>query len=66
MDSDGEREDDEERLNSLFKSTQQQTYSCTVCPEEETDDPMQSVSCPRARVTRMVIKTFFLKDNAVD
>lgn len=57
MDSDGEREDDEERRNSLFESTQQQqTYTCTACPGDETDGPRLIVPCPRARVTRMVVK----------
>uniref|UniRef100_A0A8D2ZTK0 Rho/rac guanine nucleotide exchange factor (GEF) 18b n=1 Tax=Scophthalmus maximus TaxID=52904 RepID=A0A8D2ZTK0_SCOMX len=50
-DSDGEREDDEERQNSLFESTQQQ--SCTACPVEERDDPRRRGPCPRARVTSM-------------
>ncbi|XP_056234200.1 rho guanine nucleotide exchange factor 18 isoform X2 [Seriola aureovittata] len=45
MDSDGEREDDEE--------SHQQTYSCTACPEDETDGPRMRFPCPRARVTSM-------------
>ncbi|KAM7388212.1 hypothetical protein PAMP_024404 [Pampus punctatissimus] len=54
MDSDGEREDDdEERQNSLFQSNQQQRYSCTACPEQEPDGPRQRDSCHRARVTSM-------------
>ncbi|XP_049443520.1 rho guanine nucleotide exchange factor 18 isoform X2 [Epinephelus fuscoguttatus] len=55
MDSDGEREDDdeEEGQKSLFQSTQQQTYSCTAYPEDETDGPRLKVPCPRARVTSM-------------
>nr|XP_019936690.1 PREDICTED: rho guanine nucleotide exchange factor 18-like isoform X1 [Paralichthys olivaceus] len=51
MDSDGERDDDEERQNSLFQPTQQQ--SCTNCPVEEIDEPSPRVPCPRARVTSM-------------
>ncbi|XP_070764989.1 rho guanine nucleotide exchange factor 18 [Enoplosus armatus] len=43
VDSDGEREDDEER----------QSDSCTACPGEEMDSPRLRVPCPRARVTRM-------------
>ncbi|XP_044056209.1 rho guanine nucleotide exchange factor 18 isoform X2 [Siniperca chuatsi] len=43
MDSDGEREDDEER----------QSDSCTACPGEVTDGPRLRVPCPRARVTSM-------------
>ncbi|XP_076582434.1 rho guanine nucleotide exchange factor 18 isoform X2 [Chaetodon auriga] len=53
MDSDGEREDEEEGPKSLFQSTQQQTHSCTACPGDETDGPMLRVPCPRARVTSM-------------
>ncbi|XP_039984340.1 rho guanine nucleotide exchange factor 18 isoform X2 [Xiphias gladius] len=53
MDSDGEREDDEERQNSVFQPTQQQTYSCTAFPQEETDGPRLRVPCPRSRVTSM-------------
>ncbi|XP_051232524.1 rho guanine nucleotide exchange factor 18 isoform X1 [Dicentrarchus labrax] len=52
MDSDGERDDDEEGQKSLFQSTQQQTYSCTACPGDETDGP-RLIPCPRARVTSM-------------
>lgn len=66
-DSDGEREDDEERQNSLFESTQQQ--SCTACPVEERDDPRRRGPCPRARVTSMVITDsdiLYLKYKAVD
>ncbi|XP_070687927.1 rho guanine nucleotide exchange factor 18 [Pempheris klunzingeri] len=44
MDSDGEREDDEERQKSLLQS---------ACPEEETDGPRPRLPCPRARVTSM-------------
>ncbi|XP_053286158.1 rho guanine nucleotide exchange factor 18 isoform X2 [Pleuronectes platessa] len=47
-DSDGERDDDEERQNSLFQSTGDQ--SCTNCPEEETGPRFP---CPRARLTSM-------------
>ncbi|XP_058493993.1 rho guanine nucleotide exchange factor 18 isoform X3 [Solea solea] len=53
MNSDGEREDDEERQNSLFQSTQQQTYNCTACPVDETDSPWVRVPRPRASVTQM-------------
>ncbi|XP_028442929.1 rho guanine nucleotide exchange factor 18 isoform X2 [Perca flavescens] len=52
MDSDGEGEDDEEGQKCLFQSTQQ-TYSCTACPGEKTDDSRLTVPCPRARVTSM-------------
>ncbi|KAK2835510.1 hypothetical protein Q5P01_015994 [Channa striata] len=52
MDSDGER-DDEERQNSLFLSTQQDTSSCTACPDDETDGPILRMPCPRARVTSL-------------
>ncbi|XP_040896037.1 rho guanine nucleotide exchange factor 18 isoform X2 [Toxotes jaculatrix] len=45
MDSDGEREDDEDG--------QEQIYSFTACPGEETDGPRLKVTCPRARVTSM-------------
>ncbi|TNN89326.1 hypothetical protein EYF80_000614 [Liparis tanakae] len=44
MDSDGEREDDEEG---------QQTSSCTACPGEKTDGSRLRAPCPRARVTSM-------------
>lgn len=38
MDSDGDRDDDEERLNSLFKSTQGAVSStCMLCPADEMD-----------------------------
>ncbi|XP_075944102.1 rho guanine nucleotide exchange factor 18 [Anarhichas minor] len=53
MDSDGEREDDEEGEKGLFQSTQPQTSSCTACPGEETDDSRLRFPCPRARVTSM-------------
>ncbi|KAA8589612.1 hypothetical protein FQN60_012977 [Etheostoma spectabile] len=52
MDSDGEGEDDEEGQKCLFQSTQQ-TYSCTACPGEKTDDSRLRLPCPRARVTSM-------------
>ncbi|XP_037625436.1 rho guanine nucleotide exchange factor 18 isoform X2 [Sebastes umbrosus] len=48
MDSDGEREDDEEG-----QSSQQQDYSCTDCPGDETDGSRLRVPCPRSRVTSM-------------
>ncbi|XP_069006634.1 rho guanine nucleotide exchange factor 18 [Embiotoca jacksoni] len=35
MDSDGEREEEEEHCDSLFKSTQLQNHSCSSCPGEE-------------------------------
>lgn len=47
MDSDGEREDDEERQKSVFQA---------ACPEEETDDPRLRLPCPRTRVRSMVTK----------
>ncbi|KAI3368754.1 hypothetical protein L3Q82_025742, partial [Scortum barcoo] len=47
MDSDGEREDDEETEKSL------PTYSCTECPGDETDGPKQRVPCRRATVHSM-------------
>ncbi|XP_041791119.1 rho guanine nucleotide exchange factor 18 isoform X3 [Chelmon rostratus] len=54
MDSDGERDDDDEGgQKSLFQSNQQQTHSCAACPEDETDGPKLRVPCPRARVTSM-------------
>ncbi|XP_067368956.1 rho guanine nucleotide exchange factor 18 isoform X2 [Channa argus] len=53
MDSDGEREDDEERQDHHFLSNQQETYDCTACPGDETDGPMLSNPCPRARVTSL-------------
>ncbi|XP_026160604.1 rho guanine nucleotide exchange factor 18 isoform X2 [Mastacembelus armatus] len=53
MDSDGEREDEEDRLNSSFLSSQQETWSCTASPVEETDGPLVRTPCPRASVTRM-------------
>ncbi|XP_042272363.1 rho guanine nucleotide exchange factor 18 isoform X1 [Thunnus maccoyii] len=49
MDSDGEREDDDEDR----QSTQQQSCSHTACPGDEPDGPRQRVPCPRARVTSM-------------
>lgn len=56
IDSDGERDDDddEERQNSLFQST----YSCSPCPEEDSGSPdgfSLRVSCPKIRVTVVVI-----------
>lgn len=56
MDSDGERDDDEETQNNLFLSTQQETYTCTACPGDEIDGPRIRFPCPRARVTSMVIR----------
>ncbi|XP_042372648.1 rho guanine nucleotide exchange factor 18 isoform X2 [Plectropomus leopardus] len=54
MDSDGEREDDEEEgQKSLLQSTQEQEFSCTACPGEETDSSRLMVPCQRARVTSM-------------
>nr|XP_046247316.1 rho guanine nucleotide exchange factor 18 isoform X2 [Scatophagus argus] len=53
MDSEGEREDDEERQRSLFQSTQPLTVRCTACPGDERDGPMPVDPCPRARVTSM-------------
>ncbi len=50
MDSDGEREDDEEREKN------QPTYSCTACPGDEIDGPRLRLPCPIARHTNMVIK----------
>ncbi|XP_029906256.1 rho guanine nucleotide exchange factor 18 isoform X2 [Myripristis murdjan] len=55
MDSDGEREDEEERQNSLFPSSHQQTHDCPACPEtgqgDEPDGPRRRVSCPKAKET---------------
>ncbi|XP_071399428.1 rho guanine nucleotide exchange factor 18 isoform X1 [Centroberyx affinis] len=53
MDSDGEREDEEEKQNSIFQSTHQQTLGYPAClgtgQGEEPDGPMQKVSsCRRA------------------
>uniref|UniRef100_UPI0037E91E3C rho guanine nucleotide exchange factor 18 n=1 Tax=Semicossyphus pulcher TaxID=241346 RepID=UPI0037E91E3C len=53
MDSDGEREDDEESQKSLFRSTQHEPYSCSECPGDETDGPPMRSPCPRARVRSM-------------
>ncbi|XP_056133243.1 rho guanine nucleotide exchange factor 18 [Lampris incognitus] len=48
IDSDGEREDDEERQKSLLQSTHQQMFSIPAYPEtdqgEESDGPSQRVS----------------------
>ncbi|XP_029285191.1 LOW QUALITY PROTEIN: rho guanine nucleotide exchange factor 18 [Cottoperca gobio] len=52
MDSDGDREDDEEGQKGLFQSTQQQSHSCTACPAE-THGCRLSVMCPTAGVTHM-------------
>ncbi|XP_034567008.1 rho guanine nucleotide exchange factor 18 isoform X2 [Notolabrus celidotus] len=49
MDSDGEREDDEEREKSLFQASQQEILSCTDCPADEMDGPRQRVPCPETR-----------------
>ncbi|KAM7012415.1 rho guanine nucleotide exchange factor 18 [Tautogolabrus adspersus] len=51
MDSDGEREDDEERQKYLFQPNQQESYSYTTCPGDETDSPRLRVSCHRARAS---------------
>lgn len=60
MDSDGEREDDDdEKQNSVFKSAdhqQQQTLSCTSCAGEETDGPRLKVPSLGARTNYMVVK----------
>lgn len=56
MDSDGERDDDEETQNNLFLSTQQDTYTCTAYSGDEIDGPRIRFPCPRARVTSMVIR----------
>ncbi|XP_029004831.2 rho guanine nucleotide exchange factor 18 isoform X2 [Betta splendens] len=49
MDSDGEREDDNEALNNLFLSLEKDT----ACPGEEPDAPRLRLPPPRARVTSM-------------
>uniref|UniRef100_A0A7N6A6T4 Rho/rac guanine nucleotide exchange factor (GEF) 18b n=1 Tax=Anabas testudineus TaxID=64144 RepID=A0A7N6A6T4_ANATE len=51
MDSDGERDDDEETQNNLSLFNPQESYTCTACPDDETDGPR--LPCPRARVTSM-------------
>lgn len=52
IESDGEREDEEEKHNSVFESTdQQQTLTHTAWPGDETDGPTLRVPCPRAKVT---------------
>lgn len=56
MDSDGEREDDEETQNNLFLSAQKETDTCTACPGDERDGPRFRIPCPRVRVTSMVIR----------
>ncbi|XP_054458240.1 rho guanine nucleotide exchange factor 18-like isoform X2 [Anoplopoma fimbria] len=53
MESDGEREDDEEGEKGLLQSTEPQNYSCTDCPGEKTDGSSLRGPCPRARVTSM-------------
>lgn len=54
MDSDGERDEDEDGQNNLFRSTQQQT--CTDSTVEETDGPCVRVSCSRGSITSLVMK----------
>lgn len=52
IESDGEREEEEEKQNSVFKSTeQQQTLTHEACPGDETDGPLLRAPCPRAKVT---------------
>ncbi|XP_024921454.1 rho guanine nucleotide exchange factor 18 isoform X3 [Cynoglossus semilaevis] len=51
MDSDGERDEDEDGQNNLFRSTQQQT--CTDSTVEETDGPCVRVSCSRGSITSL-------------
>lgn len=52
IESDGEREDEEEKQNSAFEYTdQQQTLTHTAWPGDETDGPTLRVLCPRAKVT---------------
>ncbi|XP_037324974.2 rho guanine nucleotide exchange factor 18 isoform X2 [Pungitius pungitius] len=55
VDSDGEREDDEEGEKGLFQSPLAQTSGCTACPGEKTDGSMPMVPCPRARLTSMAV-----------
>lgn len=50
MDSEGEREDDDETQNNLFLSLEKDTG----CAGDETDGPRLRISRPRARVTSMV------------
>ncbi|XP_036970389.1 rho guanine nucleotide exchange factor 18 isoform X1 [Acanthopagrus latus] len=53
MDSDGEREDDEEGQKSLFESTEQPSNSCKADPGDEIDGLRLRMPRPRARVTSM-------------
>lgn len=55
MDSDGEKEDNEEGEKSIFQSIQEQTNNCRACPGDEIDGPKLR-PWSRARVTSMVIK----------
>ncbi|XP_040039482.2 rho guanine nucleotide exchange factor 18 isoform X2 [Gasterosteus aculeatus] len=55
MDSDGEREDDEEGEKGLFQPPLPQTSGCTACPGEKTDGAGPMVPCPRARLTSMAV-----------
>lgn len=64
MDSDGEREDDEETRNNLFLSSQHETYTCTACPDDEIDGHSIRFPFPRARVTSMVIRRCHTKYEA--
>lgn len=57
MDSDGEREDEEERLNSLFETTEQpESSTCTSCPVDEIDGPRPRASCLITRPPHKVVK----------
>lgn len=56
MDSDGEREDDEEGQKTLFELTEQPSNSFKADPGDEIDGGRLSMPRPRARVTSMVIK----------
>ncbi|KAM8889606.1 rho guanine nucleotide exchange factor 18 isoform 3-T3 [Synchiropus picturatus] len=51
IDSDGEREEKEERLNSLFQSSHTLTCSSTVTPGREREGSEGRASCPRGGVS---------------
>ncbi|XP_074524304.1 rho guanine nucleotide exchange factor 18 [Halichoeres trimaculatus] len=53
MDSDGEREDDEEREKSLFQASQEETLICTACPVDEMDGPKPRAPCPKTRANSL-------------
>ncbi|KAM3619498.1 uncharacterized protein V6R79_009228 [Siganus canaliculatus] len=53
MDSDGERDDDEDRQKSLFESIQEHNLNCTMYSGDETDGPGLDFPASRAAVTNM-------------